>query len=127
MLENLKFVQIILSVDEDPHQVFDSLNNRGQRLETIDLVRNEVFQKFASDYVAAENLYNGGWRSFEDSLGEQLGDYFFPFALIKKPSATKSRTFSVLVEAWTGFTPNVILHDFSTMFQRTKRLPWASR
>ena len=63
VLENLKFVQIILSQDEDPHQVFDSLNNRGQRLETIDLVRNEVFQKFDNDYTSADTKHVFGGHS----------------------------------------------------------------
>lgn len=78
ILERLKFVEIDLSADDDPHQVFDSLNNRGQRLETIDLVRNEVFQRFGSDYKGAETLYNHAWRSFEDSLSTNLGDSSSP-------------------------------------------------
>lgn len=111
LLENLKFVRIILSPDDDPHQVFDSLNNRGQRLETIDLVRNEVFQRFGTDYDGAENLYNSRWRSFEDSLQGRLGDYFFPYTLIKKSTTTKSKLFTVLKSEWESKSPQEVLDD----------------
>jgi hypothetical protein len=111
ILENLKFVLIALSADEDPHQVFDSLNNRGQRLEIIDLVRNEVFQKFGEDYAGAEKLYNTRWRSFEDSLGDRLPDYFFPFTLIKRPTTTKSGTFGVLKDVWKTESPDAVLDN----------------
>ena len=96
LLQKLKFVQINLGDAEDPHQVFDSLNAQGVRLENKDLIRNIIFQRLADDPGAAEALYNGQWLPFEQELANRLDDYFFPFALIAKPSATKSTLLSTL-------------------------------
>lgn len=108
VVTQLKFVQIVLSSDENPHQVYDSLNTAGQRLGIIDLVRNEVFSRY-QDVQAAENLYNKSWRSFEDSLGDDLESYFFPFTLVHRPTTTKSRTMADLKAMWKTNRPEEIL------------------
>lgn len=43
LLEKLAFVQIILGAQHNAHQVFDSLNSKGIKLENKDLIRNLVF------------------------------------------------------------------------------------
>ncbi len=111
LLQRLKFVQINLGDAEDPHQVFDSLNAQGVRLENKDLIRNIVFQRLADAPGDAEALYNGQWLPFEQELGARLDDYFFPFALIAKPSATKSTLLATLRDRWSALEPSEILAD----------------
>lgn len=122
VLENLKFVQIVLSEDEDPHQVFDSLNNAGQKLEIIDLVRNTVFERFDGNLAAAETLYNTRWRSFEDSLGSKLNSYFFPFTLVHRSQTTKSKVFAELKNLWESHSPEKILDSLSEYVPAYKAL-----
>lgn len=111
ILEKLKFVQISLGDTEDPHQVFDSLNGRGVRLENKDLIRNIVFQRLSGQPSAAESLYNSNWLPFEADLGEFLEDYFFPFALIHSPGTTKSTLLADLRDRWVNFDPPAIMKD----------------
>jgi len=121
VLEGLQFVEIVLSEDQDPHQIYDSLNNRGVRLGTIDQVRNEVFQRFGTDFKAAESLFNGKWRSFEDGL-KDIDSYFFPFALIHRPSTTKGQLFPTLKDFWREMNPEQILEQLQEYVPAFKAL-----
>jgi hypothetical protein len=111
VLTKLRFVQILMSDDENPHQVFDRLNNSGERLEIIDLVRNAVFQKLGSNARKQEAFYNSSWSRFEETLGDRIDTYFFPFALIHKPSTTQAEVFGDLKTRWKKQTTDEILHD----------------
>ncbi|MEX2238867.1 MAG: DUF262 domain-containing HNH endonuclease family protein [Dehalococcoidia bacterium] len=112
LLESLGFVQISLSDEQDPHQVFDRLNDAGEDLGTIDLVRNVVFAKFGDEYQRAESFYNTKWRpSFEDSLASNIDGFFFPFTLAHEPDTTKSQVFSTLKKRWTTAEPAAIFEE----------------
>lgn len=100
LLEKLAFVQIVLSEEHDAHQVFDSLNSQGIRLENKDLIRNIVFQKLSDNPQQAQTLYQQKWIPLEQSLGDRFDGYFFPFALIHKPQATKSALLATLKDKW---------------------------
>lgn len=114
ILQKLKFVQIVLGDQQDPHQVFDSLNAQGVRLENKDLIRNIVFQKLADDADKANALYNSQWLPLESELGERFDSYFFPFALVGKPSVTKSSLVAELKEKWSSWEPDRIMADLRT-------------
>lgn len=125
ILEQLKFVQIVLGETQDAHQVFDRLNTGGIRLENKDLIRNIVFEKVASDPSQAEAIYRTKWIPFEEELGPKLDDYFFPFALIHRPTATKATVLATLRARWNdqvqkdgseshGKSPSEILADLQT-------------
>jgi hypothetical protein len=111
LLEKLKFVQIVLGDNQDPHQVFDSLNAQGVRLENKDLIRNIVFQRMTGNPGEAEVLYRSRWVPLEQDLGERFDPYFFPFALIQKPSVTKSTLLSALRDRWAILAPAAIVDD----------------
>lgn len=114
VLQKLKFVQISLGDSEDPHQVFDSLNGRGVRLENKDLIRNIVFQRLAANPSAASSLYNQSWLPFEADVGEHLEAYFFPFALLHSPSTTKSTLLADLRDRWMQYEPPEIMRDLKS-------------
>ena len=111
ILEKLKFVQIILGSDQEPQQVYDSLNNAGVRLLTKDIIRNKVFQGVSKDPEKAVALYNNYWLPLESELSERFDDYFFPFGLVHKPSITKSNLCSQLNDRWKGWEPDKIVQD----------------
>ncbi len=111
VLMKLKFVQILTSDDENPHQVFDRLNNAGQRLQIVDLVRNAVFQKFGGRVADQETFYNTSWKPFEDEMDEAIDGYFFPFALIHKPSTTQAQVFGDLKARWRNVSAPDILEE----------------
>ena len=113
LLEKLAFVQIILGAEHDAHQVFDSLNSEGIKLENRDLIRNLVFQKLSDNPELAQNIYQSKWIPLEESLGPRFDGYFFPFALVHKPSATKSTLLSTLKEKWKDFQAFEIIDDLS--------------
>jgi uncharacterized protein with ParB-like and HNH nuclease domain len=67
ILEQLKFVEIVLSSDENPNQVYDALNTKGEKLGIIDLVRNEVFKGLIDKPAKAEQIFNSEWLDFESA------------------------------------------------------------
>lgn len=111
LLEKLKFVQIVLGDKQDPHQVFDSLNAQGVRLENKDLIRNIVFQRVSNNPVEAEHLYNTEWIPLERELGSRFDPYFFPFVLVYNPSTTKSTLLAALRQRWENISPLDIVRD----------------
>lgn len=102
LLERLEFVEIRLGQRHDANEVFDRLNKEGARLGIVDLVRNEVLKRLRDDPLAAEEIYASTWRPFEtgfESLDSMEG-YFFPHALTRDSTITKSRTFNSLAKRW---------------------------
>jgi hypothetical protein len=114
ILEKLKFVQIILGSDQEPQQVYDALNNAGIKLLTKDIMRNKVFQGLSKDPEKAVAHYNGFWLPLESELKDRFDDFFFPFALVDKPSITKSNLCYELNERWKGMEPDKIVQDLRT-------------
>jgi uncharacterized protein with ParB-like and HNH nuclease domain len=114
ILEKLAFVQIVLGDEHNAHQVFDSLNSKGIRLENKDLIRNLVFQKLASNPEQAQTLYTNKWVPLEEQLGERFDGYFFPFVLVERPTATKSNLLAALREKWKNKAAFEIIEDLKT-------------
>jgi hypothetical protein len=110
LLDGLEFVEIRLGEKHDANEVFDRLNKEGERLGIIDLIRNEALKRLRNKPDEAANLYAGYWLPFEESFecSQDRDKYFFPFALTKDSSVTKSRTFSSLTKRWNGLTNDVI-------------------
>lgn len=111
ILEKLKFVQIVLGDDQDPHQVFDSLNAKGIKLETKDLIRNIIFQNLSAQPEQADYLYKSKWLPIEQLLGDRFEGYFFPFALVRKSSVTKSSLLGMLRDEWKSMKPELIIQE----------------
>lgn len=102
ILEDLELVEIRLGGEHDPNEVFDRLNNVGQRLSILDLVRNEALKHLDSDPHIAREIYSQDWKPFEDGFAsdDAARRYFFPFVLTIDESATQAKTFSTLAERW---------------------------
>ncbi|WP_401730607.1 DUF262 domain-containing protein [Stenotrophomonas muris] len=102
LLEKLEFVEIRLGQRHDANEVFDRLNKEGARLGIVDLVRNEVLKRLRDDPQSAEEIYHSTWKPFEDGFEslDSMEGYFFPHALSRDSSITKSRTFNSLADRW---------------------------
>jgi hypothetical protein len=109
LLRDFTVVQIQLKDPTSCPLIFERLNYRGQKVNTGDLVRNEIFSRTVERPITeVESIYSSEWEPFYNKFGEPFGDpeaferYFFPFGLIEKPTATKSDVFSVLRNKWQG-------------------------
>lgn len=104
LLHGLQFVVINLDGGDDANLIFGKLNERGQKLELSDLVRNEVFLRFKQDKTKeAQAFHEKQWVPFEKSFGDPKNlDAFFPaFAIVKfKGKVTKNDAFPKLQKSW---------------------------
>ena len=63
--DQLQLVVIDLDTADDAQEIFETLNARGARLESSDLVKNFVFQKLIEEGVNVEAFYKDYWFKFE--------------------------------------------------------------
>ncbi|MDC3247699.1 DUF262 domain-containing HNH endonuclease family protein [Gammaproteobacteria bacterium] len=98
--------------EHDPHEVFKRLNTKGLRLDTIDLIRNEMFKPFGGDSLSANNFHDKYWYKFQEKLEsifpnektdfqKQISqDFFHPYALTFDPKIRQTTIVSDLVHQW---------------------------
>jgi len=79
--ESLKLVVISLDQYEDPQEIFETLNARGVRLTSADLIKNFIFQRLLLEGEDDSDAYNKHWKLFETPFWEKLiskGRYIEP-------------------------------------------------
>ncbi|MEA5616487.1 DUF262 domain-containing protein [Cronbergia sp. UHCC 0137] len=69
----LSIVSVVLSAEDNPHLVFESLNAKGEPLTQADLIRNYFFLKINTDNQ--ESAYNNYWLPMQKSLDDNLTDF----------------------------------------------------
>ncbi len=72
MRESLKLVVISLEQTEDPQEIFETLNARGVRLTSADLIKNFLFQRLLMEGEDDSSAYNTYWKTFESPFWERL-------------------------------------------------------
>ncbi|PZO43797.1 MAG: DUF262 domain-containing protein [Pseudanabaena frigida] len=70
---NLSIVSVVLSTEDDPYLVFESLNAKGRALTQADLIRNYFFMRIHSDNQ--ESIYKKYWEPMETLLGSGLTEF----------------------------------------------------
>ena len=70
---NLSIVSVVLSADDDPYLVFESLNAKGRALTQADLIRNYFFMRIHAD--KQELIYEKYWQPMQDILGDDLTEF----------------------------------------------------
>lgn len=70
---NLSLISILLSADDDPYLVFESLNAKGRPLTQADLIRNYFFMKIKPD--EQNSVYQQYWLPMQESLGDNLTEF----------------------------------------------------
>lgn len=76
---DLSIVSIVLSPDDNPYLVFESLNAKGQPLTQADLIRNYLFMRIPSD--DQEDYYLRYWLPMQEELGESLTEFIRHYLL----------------------------------------------
>jgi uncharacterized protein with ParB-like and HNH nuclease domain len=70
---HLCVVNIVLSTDDNPYLVFESLNYKGQSLTQADLVRNYFFLSISPD--EQEQAYEEYWLKMQENLDDNLTEF----------------------------------------------------
>ncbi|MEH2388729.1 MAG: DUF262 domain-containing protein [Nostoc sp.] len=73
LCSNFSLVSVVLSTDDDPHLVFESLNAKGRPLSQADLIRNYFFMRIHTD--SQESVYVQYWLPMQELLGENLTEF----------------------------------------------------
>jgi hypothetical protein len=114
VLDRLQLILISLDEEDNESDIFDRLNAKGVPLELADLVRNEVFGKFAAASAKdAQRFFEERWKPFQDRFSPgQLSAFFPVFAFVKLESkATKATAFGGLQRLWNRRKPQDILKE----------------
>lgn len=64
---DLQFVVIDLSKEDESQVIFETLNARGTQLLPADLIKNYLFRRVPPDKKDAERLYQDFWKQFDSS------------------------------------------------------------
>lgn len=87
ILEALRSLTIIeLEIQqENPQEIFESLNSTGLDLSNVDLLRNYFLMQF--DHKKQTELYENYWSRIEDAIGtERMEQFFVDFLVFRKRS-----------------------------------------
>lgn len=70
LTEYVQLIELRLGADDDAQVIFESLNDRGERLTPADLVRNFVFLEATRNNASTSVLYDQHWRDFDEAPAE---------------------------------------------------------
>lgn len=90
-IDKLKIVWIQLEKDENPQQVFESINSTGVSLTSADLIRNYILMN--KDNETQTRLYNTYWVPIENKFVKtsKLAEFFRFYCAIKEKSVINQR------------------------------------
>lgn len=84
----LQLVEITLNPNDNPSNIYQSLNFKGKKLADADLARNYVFMKLPIN--DQEKFESSSWRKFEDLFlveqqvdTEKIEDFYYRFLILK--------------------------------------------
>ncbi len=69
--EFLQTVVIVLGVDENAQEIFETLNARGAQLTAADLIKNFIFQRLLEASTDVDLAYQEYWKEFETGFWEK--------------------------------------------------------
>lgn len=71
LTEYMQLIELRLGNEDDAQVIFESLNDRGERLTPADLVRNFVFLEATRINASVDKLYESHWRDFDEAPAEK--------------------------------------------------------
>ena len=82
-IKKLIAVEIMLENEEDPQEVFESINSLGLRLTPSDLIRNYLLMSL--DYETQKTFYKSHWKNIQYKIiGEEyLEEYIYNYIMFK--------------------------------------------
>jgi len=63
---SFQFVEILLSKEDDPQVIFETMNGRGMPLTQTDLIRNFIFMRGSKQPESIDRIYEAYWDEFDD-------------------------------------------------------------
>ena len=105
----MTFVFILLKDPGSATTVFEGLNDPGVPISVGDLVKNEVFARIGYNELEAKSLHDYRWVPFREKFGDRFDDYFFPYCVIFKSSASRTEMFGELRKLWEGLDSKEII------------------
>lgn len=93
---NLSVVSIVLSADDNPHLVFESLNAKGRPLTQSDLIRNYFFMRI--HVHQQDKIYHEYWKPMQDTLGDDLTEFIRHFLVRGGTPVKQSEVYYALKE-----------------------------
>lgn len=105
----LTFVFILLKDPGSATTVFEGLNDPGVPISVGDLVKNEVFSRIGYDEDNAKVLHENSWIPFRNKFDDKFDEFFFPFCVIHKRSASRTEMFGELRTLWEGHDSKKII------------------
>lgn len=82
-IESLEIIEIIVT-DENPQEIFESLNATGMSLTEIDILRNYLLMTVP--YEEQKRLYETYWLPMEENVGDEIQDYICSFLVMVRKS-----------------------------------------
>lgn len=106
-MRRLYIVYIILEQDDNPQQIFESINSTGMELTAADLIRNYILMNKTND--VQEFLYNKYWKGLEQIFfgSKKLENFFRMYLATKKHSLVNQKK---LYKAFQEFWQEVTVH-----------------
>lgn len=95
LIKKLILVDISVGKNENPYIIFESLNAKGTPLTQADLIRNYIFMRIGDERTQIE-FYHRYWRKMEVSIGEELENFFWRYALKEGSFLKIERTYANL-------------------------------
>ncbi len=80
-------VSIVLSSDDNPYLVFESLNAKGRPLSQSDLIRNYFFMRIHAN--EQDTIYQEYWLPMQEALEDNLTEFIRHFLIMKGGSPVK--------------------------------------
>ena len=107
--QRLWIVQINLDANDNPSNIYESLNFKGKKLSDADLIRNYVFMQLES-LEKQEEFNNTIWDSFEklfifwgQESGERLTDFYYKYLISKTEYFARKRLYHRFTEHVNNF------------------------
>jgi len=105
--QQLQVVMINLGESDDPYQIFESLNFKGEALTQADLVRNYVLMRFRrslGDGGDQERIYTELWRPMEKILDRNIGNFLWHYTVVQKFDVKKPKTYIAVREFFNQYS-----------------------
>lgn len=88
---NLSVVSVVLSSEDDPYLVFESLNAKGKLLTQADLIRNYFFMRIHTN--EQESVYSNYWKPMQELLGDSMTDFIHHYLTKSGTNLKKSEIY----------------------------------
>ena len=110
-IKKLNIVGILLG-DENPQEIFESLNSTGKDLTESDLIRNYLLMSL--DYETQENLYKKYWLEIEKLLhtSENIENFMVQYLITKRRSNSIAKNGKNV-----HLTKNILYYSFKRYFE----------